>query len=901
MNSKKIIEQLENAPDLKTNPARLKDYIEMGQNIFLTENDFEEGKRICDYGRQIALVKARTNYAYYDLYLLALKYLARYFRDFDSYLIFVEHKRESKSQFYLPRRAVLRKLNIVQSLQDLLDDKLDILSISMGTGTGKGQRENAKILTPSGFRRFGDIKVGDKVISGTGKVAEVLGVYPKPSMPVYEITFDDNSRVQCSQDHIWHVQTVHDRSDGKYRDIELKDMLKDYRLKGDNRVKYSIDYVPVIDCFEEKELLLDPYLMGIILGDGNIAGESLAICLPDVEVKQEVEKRLPNGYELHRYANNDYRIVRSVYRNRWADNEVKTILINYGLQGKHSYEKYIPKDYLYSSYNNRLELLRGLLDTDGYAMVSGVEYVTTSKQLAENVAELVHSLGGYCKIVLKENCGYKKDGKFVRCRDAYRLTIQFSANQPTPFKLPRKAKVYKPKRPVLKRFITDIKYVGDEKTSCIYISDPSHLYITDDYVVTHNTSIEEFFVSYYMGLYPEKYNLFSSHTASITDMFYRAVYTIISSSEYAWREVFPDIKVESKSDKDQFINLGNFKPFKTLSCKSIGSATAGVTRANGLLCCDDLIEGKEEAFSPERLEKKYESYSIDLRTRKMEGCKELHICTRWSVHDIIGHLIAMYEDDPRARFIAIDCYDENGESVFNYKVNGFSTQYFKDLEQSMDNVSFQCMFRSHPIEREGLLYAEEELNYYLGGLPIDDKGNTREPDAILGVCDTKDTGTDYNCLLVGFKYGNKFYLEDVVYDNGSPYVLDELNADCLVRNNVQMCQFESNKEGSRTGNEVQKLIDAKGGRCTITKKYTTQNKETKIMVNSDWVKKHVLFKDKSEWDKMYSAFMNNVFTYVQLGKNKHDDGVDALAMLALFVQSFETSKVEILSRASLGF
>lgn len=552
MNSKKIIEQLENAPDLKTNPARLKDYIEMGQNIYLTKKDYEEGKRICDYGRQIALVKARTNYEFYEVYLLALKYLARYFNDFDSYLIFVEHKRESKSQFYLPRRAVLRKLNIVQSLQDLLDDKLDILSISLATGCGK-------------------------------------------------------------------------------------------------------------------------------------------------------------------------------------------------------------------------------------------------------------------------------------------------------------------------------------------------------------TTIEEFFISYYMGLYPEKYNLFSSHTASITDMFYRAVYSMISSSEYAWREVFPDIKVESKSDKDQFINLGNFKPFKTLSCKSIGSATAGVTRANGILCCDDLIEGKEEAFSPERLEKKYESYSIDLRTRKMEGCKELHICTRWSVHDIIGHLASMYEDDPRARFIAIDCYDENGESVFNYKVNGFSTQYFKDLEQSMDSVSFQCMFRSHPIEREGLLYAEEELNYYLGGLPVDDKGNTREPDAILGVCDTKDTGTDYNCLLVGVMYGNKVYLEDVIYDNGSPYVLDELNADCLVRNNVQMCQFESNKEGSRTGNEVQKLIDAKGGRCTITKKYTTQNKETKIMVNSDWVKKHVLFKDKSEWNKMYSAFMNNVFTYVQLGKNKHDDGVDALAMLALFVQSFESSKVEIFSRASLGF
>ena len=549
--NKEIIKQIELSSDFRTNPDRLKDYIEMGQNVYLVDDDYEEGKRVCTYGKEIALVKARKNYAYYEVYMLALKYLARYFHDFDSYLIYVEHKRDSKQQFYLPRRAVLRKLNIVQSLQDLLDDKLDILSISMATGTGK-------------------------------------------------------------------------------------------------------------------------------------------------------------------------------------------------------------------------------------------------------------------------------------------------------------------------------------------------------------TSIEEFFVSYYMGLYPEKYNLFSSHTAAITDMFYRAVYSIITSAEYAWKEVFPDVRVESKSDKDQNINLGSFKPFKTLSCKSIGSATAGVTRANGILCCDDLIEGKEEAFSPERLEKKYESYSIDLRTRKMEGCKELHICTRWSVHDIIGHLISMYDDDPRARFIAVDCYDENGESIFTYRQNGFTTQYFKDLEQSMDNVSFQCMFRSKPIEREGRLYTEEELNYYLGGLPVDDKGNVKEADAILGVCDTKDTGTDYNCLLIGVKYGQKVYLEDVIYDNGSPYVLDELNADCIVRNNTQMCQFESNKEGSRTGNEVQKLVDQKGGRCTITKKYTTQNKETKIMVNSDWVKKHVVFKDKSEWNKMYKAFMENVFSYVQLGKNKHDDGVDALAMLALFVQSFEYSQIEIMSRSKLG-
>lgn len=900
-NCKEVIEKLEKAPDLKTNPKRLKDYIEMGQNIFLTENNFEEGKRVCENGRDIALSVVRKNKLFYEEYLLALKYLARYFRDFDSYLIFVEHKREPKSQFYLPRRQVLRKLGIIQALQDLLDDKLDILSISMSMGTGKGQRENAKILTPSGFKRFGDIKVGDKVISGTGKVSEVLGVYPKPSMPIYELTFNDGSKVQCSQDHIWHVQTRYDRNRGQYRDIETKDMLDKVKCEKNNYTNYSIDYVPVIDCFEEKKLLLDPYLMGVILGDGGLTNDSVIITLPDEEIKNEVEKRLPKECVLQYSDRFDYRIKRKEYRNRWVRNEVVYALEKYDLMKKHSYEKHIPKDYLYSSYNDRLELLRGLLDTDGYAWEHGIEYTTTSKQLALDVKELVCSLGGYCSIAEKKKSGYKKDGEFIECRQAYRLVIQFSANQPNPFKLSRKANLYKPKRPVLKRFITSIEYVGEEKTSCIYISDPSHLYITDDYIITHNTTVEEYFVSYYMGLYPEKYNLYSSHTNAITDMFYRAVWSIVSTEEYAWNEVFPSIKIESKSDKDQYINLGQFKPFKTLACKSIGSATAGVTRANGLLCCDDLIEGKEEAFSKERLEKKYETYAIDLVTRKMEGCKELHICTRWSVHDIIGHLIANNEDNPRARFIAIDCYDENGESVFNYKINGFTTEYFHSLEQTMDNISFQCMCRSKPMEREGLLYREDELNYYLGGLPANEDGTTKEADAILGVCDTKDTGTDYNCLLVGFKYGNKVYLEDVVYDNGSPYVLDELNANCLVRNNVQMCQFESNKEGSRTGNEVQKLIEEKGGRCTITKKYTTTNKETKILVNSDWVKKHVIFKDKSEQSEMYNKFMNDACSYVQLGKNKHDDSVDALAMLALFIQSFEGSQVEIVSRASLGF
>lgn len=555
MNNYDIIHKLEKAKDLKKDPARLKDYIEMGRSIYLIDEDYEEGRRILESAKSIA--RKRTNATksmeWYEDYLLALKYLARHFRDFDSYLIFLEYKREPDSQFYIPRRSILRKLGVIQGFQDILDDKLDLLTISLSAGTGK-------------------------------------------------------------------------------------------------------------------------------------------------------------------------------------------------------------------------------------------------------------------------------------------------------------------------------------------------------------TTLCELFLSYYMGLYPEKCNVYSSYTGKITDMFHRAMYEILTSDEYAWSEVFPDVRIEAKSDKDQYINLGRFKSFKTLTCRSIDASTTGVTRAEGILLTDDLVSGMEEALSPERLEKLYMKYVSDLKTRRKKGCKEISIATRWSVHDPIGHLIVENEGNERARFIAVDCYDENGESNFDYMYNkGFDTAYFKEMEKIMDEITFKCMFRSDPIEREGLLYHKDELQFYLGGLPVDDNNKIKEPDAILGVCDTKDTGTDYNCLLVGYKYGMKFYLEDVVYDNGSPYVLDELNADCIVRNNVQMCQFESNKEGSRTGNEVQKLIEQKGGRCTITKKYTTQNKETKILVNSDWVKKHVIFKDESEWTPMYRNFMKGVYSYVQMGKNKHDDGVDALAMLALYVQSFEGAQVEVISRSSLGF
>lgn len=401
-----------------------------------------------------------------------------------------------------------------------------------------------------------------------------------------------------------------------------------------------------------------------------------------------------------------------------------------------------------------------------------------------------------------------------------------------------------------------------------------------------------------MGLYPNTPNLMSSHSGYMTRMFYDAVLNIITSNEYCWADVFQDVKFESNNAKEETINLDRWQPFKTLTCRSIRGSLTGVTRCEGFLYVDDLVSGIEEALSIDRLDKLYGEYTTDLKSRKKKKAKEIHIATRWSVHDVIGRLERMYEGNPRAEFIAVPDIDpKTGKSNFDYDYDvGFDEKYFADMEMSMDDVSYRCLYKSDPIEREGILYHPTELKRYLGGLP------EREPDSILAICDTKDTGTDYNFLGVFYQYGDLYYLEDLVFKNIDPGTLDELNSDMLVKHHVQQAQFESNKEGSRTANEVEKLVKAKGGRCHITKKYTTQNKETKIIVNSDWVKKHVVFKDVEEYEPKsdYGVMMSFLCSYTQLGKNKHDDAPDALAMFAQFVDALLGGTGTVMKRSELG-
>lgn len=414
---------------------------------------------------------------------------------------------------------------------------------------------------------------------------------------------------------------------------------------------------------------------------------------------------------------------------------------------------------------------------------------------------------------------------------------------------------------------------------------------------TGKTTCAEMFLSGWIGWDTGACNLFSSHSGHVTRMVYDVICNIIGVdlkkgqvAEYAWREIFPNVEIQDVNAKEETINLDKFKPFKSITFRAIGASQTGVTRADGLLYCDDLCSGIEEALSKIRLDKLWQKYNTDLKTRKKGGrhgrrVKELHIATRWSVWDVIGRLQKQYGSDSRCEFIAYPDIDpETGKSNWNYDYGvGFDEAYFEDIANSLDDITYKCLYKNQPIEREGLLF-EPDLLRRFKKLPPD-----KEPDAIWAFLDPKGSGTDYNTLGVFVQYGSDYYLTDVVFRNIDPYLLDDLNADCLVRNDVQICQIESNKEGVRTGDEIQKIVDERGGRCVIEKKYSTANKETRIIVSSKWVIQHVLFLEPYSVDNPdgykanseYGQFMAALTSYSQLSKNTHDDAPDMVTMLAI--------------------
>ena len=446
---------------------------------------------------------------------------------------------------------------------------------------------------------------------------------------------------------------------------------------------------------------------------------------------------------------------------------------------------------------------------------------------------------------------------------------------------PRK-RFYFPRRKQLLPIVQQLQRLADDELDMLSISLPPG---------AGKTTTAIFFLCWLAGKYPDEPILTGSHSNSFIRGVYDECLRILDpTGEYLWHDVFPGIGVCNTNAKDCRIDIGRSKRFETLEFTSIGTGNAGLYRAGTLLYCDDLVSGIEVALSKDRLDKLWDIYTTDLRQRKKgEQTKELHIATRWSVHDVIGRLERIYEGNPRAEFIAIPALNEDDESNFDYRYGvGFTTEYFRKQRDIMDEVSWLALYQNQPIEREGLLYHAEELQWFF------DKPD-REPDSIVAVCDTKDRGQDYCVMPIAYQYGQQYYIVDFICDNSNPDVVEARLVSKLLEHHVQLARFESNSAGGRIAQKVQEEVRAKGGRCKISTKFSSANKETRIITAAGIAKEQFLFKS-GDTSKEYQTALKFLTSYTMAGKNKHDDVPDAIAMLVDFLDTQRFGTVEARKR-----
>jgi ATP-dependent Lon protease len=394
-----------------------------------------------------------------------------------------------------PKERILEYLSVRKLMPG---GKGPILCFYGPPGVGKAQPLNAKILTPNGFRTMGEIKIGDQVITPSGEISNVIGSFPQGVKDIYKILFSDGSSTECCREHLWNVQNRQDRLSNKKRTVNLDHMMGDLYIENNTRENYSIAMVsPDIDL-GEGDLSLDPYLVGILISEGT--GSKTVISNGDADIIQEVDKCLEHvDCHFHKYRNSeyDYRIAKNNHlqiNNIRVDNKsaVTTFLDQTGLRICLSNTKFIPEEYKFSAAVNRERLLQGIMDGDGSpsSISCAIEWSSASIRLANDVQFIVQSLGGQARYSCNETY-YIYNGETLQGKDRHRLRIALPA-EINPFLCSRKSSIYRDninKKRDLSRYVQSIEFVGKKEAKCILIDHPDHLYVTDDFIVTHNTSL----------------------------------------------------------------------------------------------------------------------------------------------------------------------------------------------------------------------------------------------------------------------------------------------------------------------------------------------------------------------------------------------------------------------------
>ena len=358
---------------------------------------------------------------------------------------------------------------------------------------GKALRNSTPVATPAGWVPIGDLKVGDKVIAGDGSITTVREVYPQGEVQLYRLTFDRGEKIDCCGEHSWLVTppawrypTRHShgkrQSNPRYGQQKVMTTLQMLDQVGSEPGPRQRFVMPTSGTWDlpRKALQLDPYVMGALLGDGGMTSDTVSFTTADAEMVDLLSERLPSGTMIARLhsAKYGYGVVRE--KGSGKTNQVITALKAFGLMGERSENKHVPLDYLYADSDARLDLLRGLMDTDGTITKNGTpQFDNTSLALADAVRHLVISLGGTARMKQRQTHFGGKAGL-----PSWQVTMRIPV---CPFLLKRKAKFWKPLHNTMDRVLRSIEKIDTDHATCIEVDHPSHTFVTDHGIVTHNS------------------------------------------------------------------------------------------------------------------------------------------------------------------------------------------------------------------------------------------------------------------------------------------------------------------------------------------------------------------------------------------------------------------------------
>lgn len=448
---------------------------------------------------------------------------------------------------------------------------------------------------------------------------------------------------------------------------------------------------------------------------------------------------------------------------------------------------------------------------------------------------------------------------------------------------------YAPRKHYLRPMVQGFQDVLDGKLRLLTISMPKR-------AGKSQTGIN--FVNMISGKFPDRSTLMEGTGDDLVKSFYNGCLEYLTvPNEYLFYDVFPDARLIQTNADSKTINLKSKSRFPTIMCRSIDARQVGLSEATNVLYLDDCVEGREEAKNRQRLDDKWEVISGDIMGRAIEGTPMVFTGTRYSLYDPIGRVQEHAQREGWAwRAIEIPALDlVTDESNYEYEREGkkvFTTAYFREQRELLSAEQFESEFQQQPFEAKGLLFNKDELNYFFE-LPKD-----RDPDTIIAVGDTAESGSDSTSMPVAKIYGNAVYIVDVVFDDSPAEVTKPECAKCLIENKVASAVFESNNAGQYYARDVDQIIRERGYSVGIRTKRTISNKQTRIEFASDNIKKNFYFKHPSTYKRgsQYWNFMKEVTTYTRSGKVPHDDAPDSLSLLENEIRMLSGGKVEVFKR-----